>query len=377
VTSAKFAARTAWQRDESVLSNTFNSIRAKADHLDLTISNPSKVGLPKIDVSMSTASEYSPQAFGLKEARKSVSNYYKRRGIDVPFEQILLTSSTSEAYSHLFRLLLNAGESVLMPQPSYPLFDYLSQLADLKAEKYTIAYDGAWHLDTSTLPPSANAIVMVSPNNPTGSFADSEERKRINELQCPIISDEVFADYTEDYRSVSWINNSKNLTFSLSGLSKVAGLPQHKLSWIVVSGPPDDVQEALGRLELILDTYLSVASGIQLSAAEILDQVDHWQDKLKHRIRRNKEQARRLLEDRAITLRHSQGGWYGIFQMPETRSDEEWALLLAEEQHTLVQPGFLYDMAEKSCLVLSLIVDPEIFKTGIQRIISVQETYTS
>jgi alanine-synthesizing transaminase len=376
VTATIFATRTNWCRDENALSKVSQKTRENPDCIDLTISNPTRVGLAKIDVEPLNAPKYDPTSLGALDARKAIAEYYDRRDIEVPPERIILTASTSEAYGHLFRLLLNPGETILMPHPSYPLFDYLTRLADLEQEKYNVAYDGAWHIETSSFPERTKAVIVVSPNNPTGNFARRSERAKINTLQCPIISDEVFADYSTSHKECSWINNEKNLTFSLNGLSKTAGLPQHKLSWIVLSGPKSDIDEARSRLEIIMDSYLSVASGIQKALPAILDQVDDWQDRLNRRLLKNRRGAEALLRDGAITLRHSKGGWYAILQMPSHFSDEEWAMRLAQEEALIVHPGYFFEMRESSCLVLSLIVEADVFKTGIERIISIQERCT-
>jgi len=371
-----FADRTNWQRATNALTKAYQRVRERPEGLDLTISNPTQLQLNQIIPGDLQALSYEPQAMGLKSAREAISSYYRRRDIAVEPERIVITSSTSEAYHHIFRLLCNPGDLVSLPSPSYPLFSYLAKLADVTVTPYRIEYDGSWYLDQSTLSEEAKAIVLVSPNNPTGSFLSPPEREAIDKLGTPLISDEVFADYTSSHRDASWINNTHQLSFTLNGLSKVAGLPQHKLAWMVLSGPEQEVQEATARLELMLDTYLSVSSGIQNALPDVLDKVDAWQDTLKLRIAKNRSVIGEKLKQTAITLRASQGGWYAILQMPNIRTDEEWALLAAQEQDLLVQPGYFYDMRESSCLVLSLIGEPETIETGIDRLISLQEGYT-
>ena len=362
-----FSSRLDWSLQINKLSAL---LKTKDRVLDLTESNPTRVGLEypreRILAALSDARalRYEPEPRGLLSAREAVANYYG----DVPASRILLTASTSEAYSYLFKLLCDPGDEILSPRPSYPLFEFLAGLESVRIVQYPLRYDGVWHIDfdalTRAITPRTKAIVVVNPNNPTGSFLRREEWSRLAQLGLPILSDEVFSDYSfspDRSRVRSLTATSEVLTFSMSGLSKIAALPQMKLGWIVASGPGHEA--ALDRLELIADTYLSVATPVQLALPDVLDASTAVRTKILQRTRANLK----LLQSVAQPL-HVEGGWYAILQVPRTRTEEDWALSLLDRRDVLVQPGFYFDFESEAFLVLSLLTPPEIFAEGLRRL---------
>ena len=377
----RFASRTSWPRRPNALTVAAAAARSDPKLIDLTISNPTRVGLVYPEQTIRAASSdpaallYTPTAAGALETRAAIARYYGRRGVDIDPARIQLTASTSEAYGFLFRLLTDPGDSVLAPLPSYPLFEYLTGLGDVQRHPYRLRYDGAWYLDAATLIAAerCRAILTVGPNNPTGSVLDPAGAAAIVDLardhDLAIISDEVFADYGVEHRTATWIDRCDRLSFSLNGLSKVAGLPQLKLAWIVVSGPDDLVGEALARLEIIGDTYLSVSTPAQLAATRILDGVDAWQAILQERIERNRQRLAEALVGSPCTRRRGDGGWSAMIDLPATRTDEAWALSLLEHRRVLVHPGYLFDLDAGTCAVLSLIGAPERFDEGLTRLL--------
>jgi aspartate/methionine/tyrosine aminotransferase len=353
--------------------------------LDLTESNPTRAGIeyPTAEIARLLSDPrsltYEPQPAGLPAAREAVAGYYRERGESVDPARILLTASTSEAYAYLFKLLANPGDEVLVPRPSYPLFEYLAALESVRVEQYPLIYDGAWEIDFDALrhaiTPRTRAIVVVNPNNPTGSFLKHEEHDELIRIcrdhGLAIVSDEVFSDYArhDDPRRVRTLSStSEVLAFSLSGLSKVAGLPQIKLGWMVVNGPDALRREAFERLEFIADTYLSVSTPVQWAAAGLLALRKGIQNQIEMRVRRNlavlcqafgPESSNRVLD--------AEGGWYAIVQVPRVRTEEEWVLALLDNHGVLVQPGFFFDFETEAFLVLSLLTREEVFKDGIGR----------
>ncbi|MEE2903358.1 MAG: pyridoxal phosphate-dependent aminotransferase [Myxococcota bacterium] len=371
-----FSQRTQWATGPNKISQLHRELRQNADHIDLTISNLTKTGLAPIQVNLPTIETYHPEPFGLPKAREAIALYYKERDIEVDASQIFVVPSTSAAYSYLFRLLCNGGDIVLTPRPSYPLFQYLTELSDLKSMEYIEEFDGSWFNPEQALPEHAKAIIQVCPNNPTGHISSPRFRSQIQALGIPVISDEVFADYTSNFSETTWINTPEQPSISLSGLSKVAGLPQHKLAWGVVSGPPRFRKEALQRLEVILDTYLDVSSAIQEALPSILGQANDWQITVRARIEENRRWLQNHLKGTALTLLPSSGGWYAIVQLPRIYDDEKWASLLAQEAKLIVQPGYFYDLEQDSCVVISLILQNHHLQTGIERLISAQQCST-
>jgi aspartate/methionine/tyrosine aminotransferase len=362
-----FSSRLDW----NLQTNRLSALRkTKSRVLDLTESNPTRAGLeyPGEEILGALADarglRYDPEPRGLLSAREAVANYYG----DVPVSRILLTASTSEAYAYLFKLLCDPGDEILSPRPSYPLFEFLAGLESVRVVQYPLRYDGVWHIDFDALEraitPRTRAIVVVNPNNPTGSFLKRVEWARLQRLGIPILSDEVFSDYAfarDDSRVQSLTNAPEALTFSMSGLSKIAALPQMKLGWIVASGPGHEA--ALDRLELIADTYLSVATPVQIALPRLLDAGAKVRAQIIERTRANLATLRQ-----ATKPLHVEGGWYAILQVPRTRSEEEWAIMLLDRHDVLVQPGFYFDFESEAFLVLSLLTPPEVFAEGLCRI---------
>jgi alanine-synthesizing transaminase len=339
-----------------------------APYVDLTLSNPTTAGLPSTPALLPPAPAYAPAPRGLREAREAVAAV---QGVDP--DAVILTSSTSEAYSWLFKLLCAAGDEVLVPEPSYPLFGYLTALECVRAVPYPLRWDGEWHLDADGLPlsPKARAVLVVSPGNPTGAYLKEEERSRLaaacTRRGVAVISDEVFADYPafdDPRRARSAALYDDVLSFSLSGLSKVAGLPQLKLAWVAASGPGS--RDALRRLELIADTYLSVSTPVQLAAPALLAGRAVFQRAVRERLARNRATlaAAHAPGDPWDVLR-AEGGWSAVLSIPRTRTEEEWALALLEAG-VLVHPGYFFDFPSGAHLVLSLLPEPERFARGVE-----------
>ncbi len=357
--------------------------RAGAAILDLSESNPTQAGFDYPEERILRALSdprgliYQPLPLGMASAREAVAQYYRERDVEVSLGRILLTASTSEAYAYLFKLLADPGCEVLTPRPSYPLFEYLAALESVRVGQYPLRYDGVWHIDfpalEQSITPLTRVIVVVNPNNPTGSFLKREELERLDALAAArdlaVLSDEVFADYglADDASRVhTLIGEPKALTFSMSGLSKIAGLPQLKLGWIVVSGPSTGL--AMERLELIADTYLSVGTPVQAALPELLAATESVREQICRRTRANLAQLHSCLAGSPAHVLHVEGGWYAVLQLPRTRSEEEWALELLGQHDVLVQPGFFYDFESEAFLVVSLLTQSAVFAEGVRRI---------
>jgi alanine-synthesizing transaminase len=382
-----FSSRLKWHLPRNPLSALLEEKRrAGARVLDLTESNPTRAGLdyPEERILAALADRrgllYQPDPRGLESAREAVAAYYRQRGVEVTPERILLTASTSEAYAYLFKLLADPGCQILTPRPSYLLFEYLAALESVEVVQYPLRYDGVWHIDfpalEAAITPRTRAIVVVNPNNPTGSFLKRDELERLEALAAvrdlAILSDEVFADYAfgaDPERVTTLVGRRRALTFSMSGLSKIAGLPQMKLGWIVVSGP--QAATAMERLELIADTYLSVAAPVQWALGELLEASAGVRSQILDRTRGNLAYLRANFADAAAGVLNVEGGWYAVAQVPRTRTEEEWALELLGSCEVLTQPGFFYDFESEAFLVVSLLTRPEEFTEGLRRLRSV------
>jgi aspartate/methionine/tyrosine aminotransferase len=328
-------------------------------YVDLTVSNPTEAGLPPPDATLPAAPVYAPDPRGLPEAREAVARYH-----GVSAEQVILSASTSEAYSWLFKLLCDPGDEVLVPQPSYPLFEWLTALESVHAAPYELRWDGEWHIDSMPVTPKTRAILVVSPGNPTGAYLKKDEHQRLARLGIPLICDEVFADYPafEDPRRVRTVAGRGDvLSFALSGLSKVAGLPQLKLGWMVASGSGS--REMLRRLELIADTYLSVSTPVQLAAPRLLEARHGFQQALNCRLARNRA-AVAPPPGAPWDVFRSEGGWSAVLSVPRSRSEEEWALALLDAG-VLVHPGYFFDFTFGAHLVVSLLPEPAAFDRGV------------
>jgi alanine-synthesizing transaminase len=376
-----FSRRTDWK----LTPNRFTQAQQEAhgrEVLDLTISNPTRAGLRYdekailISLSNPAALDYDPQPKGLLSARQAIADYYEQQ---IDPESLLLTTSTSEGYSFVFRLLCNPEDEVLVPKPSYPLFEFLADLQDVKLVPYPLLYDHGWQIDFPSLEkavtPRTRAVVLVHPNNPTGSYVSKAERDALNrfcrEQNLAILVDEVFLNYAHDGAShPSFASNKDVLTFTLSGISKISALPQMKLAWIAASGPAGQLHPALSRLEIIADTYLSLNAPVQLAAPVLLDQRKQIQLQLLDRVRTNlAELDRQLAQQKASERLAVEGGWYAILRVPATRSDEDLAIEILRQASVLVHPGHFYDFPRDGYLVLSLITQPGQFRDGIARLL--------
>jgi alanine-synthesizing transaminase len=377
-----FSSRFHWDfRPNRITQALAERRRSGARILDLTESNPTRAGLayPR-EILQAFDDErsllYEPAPAGLEEARQAVADYYLSRGAGVARERILLTASTSEAYAYLFKLLADAGDNVLVPRPSYPLFEFLAGMESVAVRHYALAFHGGWSVDFDSLAAAMDArtraIVVVNPNNPTGSYLKEPELATLSrecaERGVALISDEVFSDYalTPDASRVTTLTNRDGcLAFAMSGLSKIAGLPQMKLGWIVVNGPDDLRAQAMERLEWVADTYLSVGTPVQRAAARLLAAGESVQRQIRERTAANLALARATLAGSAANLLPVEGGWYATARVPNVRSEEEWTLGLLARYGVLVQPGFFFDFPGEAYLVLSLLTPEAMFAEGI------------
>jgi len=434
-----FSERTNWKLAQNRFTQALEEARAGgARILDLTVSNPTRAGLRYDDAAIlgalasPRALDYDPQSKGLLAAREAVARYYRERSgadggdiasnasldgnVGVDPERIVLTTSTSEGYSFVFRLLCNAGDELLVPKPSYPLFEFLADLQDVRLVPYPLIYDHGWQMDFPSLERAVTertkGVVVVHPNNPTGSFVSEGEVTSLNafcrEYGLAVIADEVFLDYglnTSGAKALpqegqnrsaesaappksrdrnaepprtgqgvgprgSFAGNREVLTFTLSGLSKIAALPQMKVAWVVTSGPQELAAEAMGRLEVIADTYLSMNAPVQWAVPALLEQREDIQRQLMERVRANlTELDRQLAGQKACSRLNVEGGWYAVLRVPVTRSDEELAIELVREKAVVVHPGHFYDFPGDGYLVLSLIAESGEFAEGIGRVL--------
>ena len=383
-----FSKRTEWKLALNRFTEAQQEVALRGDRIfDLTVSNPTRAGL---DVDLASDQEaiakeltdariadYDPQPKGLLHAREAVRDYYRERNADVDPESLILTTSTSEGYSYVFRLLCNPGDEVLVPKPSYPLFDFLADLQDVKLVPYPLIYDHGWQIDFHSIERAiterTRAIVLVHPNNPTGSYVKLNERTALNDFcrkhELALIADEVFLDYDLNTgKHESFAANQDALTFTLSGISKISGLPQMKLAWIATSGPEVLTREAMARLEVIADTYLSMSAPTQFAAEAMLEQRKRLQPALWKRALANLvELDRQLAAQKACTRLDVEGGWYAVLRVPATQTDEDLAIALLKECGVLVHPGHFYDFPTDGYLVVSLITPEKDFSEGIQR----------
>ena len=385
-----FSHRTNWRLSPNALTRAIEEART-AGHklLDLTVSNPTEAGIrPDPEIVLAAlanpeAMHYDPQPRGLLRARQAVCLYYREshQVFDLDPERLILTTSTSEAYSYVFRLLCNPGDEVLVPKPSYPLFKFLADLADVKLVPYPLLYDHGWQIDFDSLYKAATAqsraVILVHPNNPTGSYVSAAETSALNDFcrdyGLALIVDEVFLDYPHDgaLRS-SFVANTNALTFTLSGVSKISALPQMKLAWVATSGPEEMVAEAGARLEIIADTFLSMGAPVQLAAPVLLDQRKQIQPLLLDRLRANLAELDRQLAARPSCARlQVEGGWYVVLRIPVLGTDENLAIDLSRKMGVIVHPGHFYDFPNEGHLVLSLITEPANFREGVARLLQV------
>lgn len=350
--------------------------------LSLVESNPTRVGLSPSAEELGSrlvdaeSALYEPDPFGHPRARLAVSRDLSARGFAVPPEHVVLTASTSEAYAFLFKLLCDPGDRVLVPAPSYPLFEVLARYEGVELSPYELAYDGEWHLGHAELARAASrgakAVIVVHPNNPTGHFLKRAELDALEALGLPIVSDEVFADYAfgaDPARAESALEAaSETLVFRLGGLSKALALPQLKLSWTAVMGPPALRDAALARLTHIADAFLSPATPVQLALPRLLELAPAVQARVRKRCAENLELLGGTLLDSAASVLRVEGGWYAIVRLPAVLDEERWVLTLLERDRVLVQPGYFYELSHGAHVVLSLITPEATFAEGVRRL---------
>jgi alanine-synthesizing transaminase len=380
-----FSSRFPWRAEPNALSRSLTEMQAAgAAVIDLTESNPTRAGFSyrwdEIAAALGDprSAVYEPSPAGLLEARRQVAAYYAARGAAVDPADIFLTASTSEAYSYLFKLLCDPGDEILVPAPSYPLFEHLAGLEAVRTVTYPLPFDHGWLLDVeeirARLTPRSRAVVVVNPNNPTGAYLKAAEWRELSALcqrhGLAAISDEVFSDFAfepDPQRQTTLAATEGPLVFVLSGLSKVAGLPQLKLGWIAVAGAHDVRRQAAARLEWIADTFLSVAAPAQWALPRLLTLGAEVRGQILARTARNLERLRAAAtpETRVLPV---EGGWYATVQVPRIRPEEDWALGLLARHRVLVQPGFFYDFPAEAFLIISLLPPPELFDEGARRL---------
>jgi alanine-synthesizing transaminase len=394
---SRFSSRTSWDAGESSYAAAVRVARASGRYIyDLTISNPTRCGFSYDEDALlgpltdPRALVYDPDPRGIITAREAVAAYYADHGATVPPGDLILTTSTSESYSFLFRLLCDPGDEVLVAQPSYPLFDFLADLDDVRLRPYPLFYDHGWWIDHAELErvitPRTRAIIVVHPNNPTGHWTHTAEREQLEALcarhQLALIVDEVFLDYplreSTSARSFA-CGEHPALTFVLSGLSKIAGLPQMKGAWIATLGPETAKAVALGRLEIIADTFLSMNAPIQLAMPSWLTGRRAIQSQILERARTNLATLHRIAEaaPEHLQVLDIEAGWSAVLSLPSCVGEPHCAERLVRERGVVMHPGRFYGMAEPSRLVVSLIAPPNYFDAGIQRATSVIYTHES
>jgi hypothetical protein len=355
--------------------------------IDLTVSNPTQAGIEYPAGLLAPLADargllYSPLPFGSLEARAAAAGEYARRGLSVPPDRMVLTASTSEAYSLLFKVLADAGDEVLVPRPSYPLFDHLTRLDLVAPRSYDLEYHGTWSIDFASveraLTARTRAVLVVSPNNPTGSFIRRDELDQLaaicHDRDIAIIGDEVFADYEWSPgaadRAVSVASRTDVLAFSLGGLSKSVGLPQLKLGWIAAAGPAALVGAALDRLELVCDTYLSVSTPVQLAAADLLARGAVVRERIAARVRANHALLlERVTAAPSCRVLQAEGGWYAVIQVPSLQPEEDLVIDLVTSDGVLAHPGYFFDFSHESFLVVSLLTPEAAFGEGVSRLL--------
>jgi alanine-synthesizing transaminase len=388
VSTRVFSSRLPPLLDANRFSAAIAALRAQGVALtDLTTSNPTKVGLTYpadllVPLADAGALSYEPAPFGLLSARQAVADEMSTPDLRVDPGHTVLTASTSEAYSLLFKLLCDPGDEVLTPEPSYPLFGLLTQLDGVSALPYRLEHHGAWSIDREGLrhscTPRTRAILVVSPNNPTGSMLRAADREWLVtfavERRLALISDEVFSGYPIAPRAdaSSLLGEDRVLTFTLGGLSKSVGLPQVKLGWIVVSGPAGDVQGALQRLEIICDTYLSVSTPVQVAAARLLADGAIVREHIRARVLDTYQTLLTLSAlHPAVRVIAPEGGWCAVIQVPSTIGEEALVMRILQESHVVVHPGYFFDFHAGAHLVVSLLPDPGVFATGLRHVLEI------
>lgn len=377
-----YSTRLPWPFASNQLSELVAAKRsANISLADLTVSNPTRVlsDYPHSEIAAAYGAvpnfDYHPEPFGDRRVRSLISADYAEKGMDVPEDQLALTASTSEAYSLLFKLLCDPGDEVLIPVPSYPLFEFLAGLELVRTVPYRLHYAGEWFVDFDSLQhaitPRTRALVVVNPSNPAGCYLKQSEADMLTRIAAShhiaLIADEVFFDYpTPGTRIVppGLSQYDGTLTFVLNGLSKMAGMPQMKLGWMSIHGPAAERDAAHHRLEVILDTFLSVGTPVQLAAERLFALGRGIRKELHERVCTNLATAQSMLLGSPASCLDSEGGWSAILQLPGILSEEEWVRALLDNS-VLVQPGYFFDLPFQPCVVVSLITPPEVFVSGI------------
>jgi aspartate/methionine/tyrosine aminotransferase len=381
-----FSSRLPARLQPTTLSKAIERARTAGKvRFDLTETNPTRVNLDYPDSLMramgdSRSLRYHPEALGSGDARIAIAAHLSA-GSRVSEQQLVITASTSEAYSFLFKLLCNPDDEVLVPRPSYPLFDLLTTLDAVRPVHYHLDAAGAWCIDRSSveagLSHRTRAVLIVSPNNPTGSMLRGPDREWLVSLaqsrDLALVSDEVFADYPLAVRpdSTSLLGEDRVLTFTLGGLSKSIGLPQMKLAWTAVSGPAERVSEALARLEIIADSYLSVSTPVQTAVGSLLADGREVRRAIQDRLTANLSALRDAVATTpSMTVHLPEGGWSAVVRLPAILSEEQWVVALLEESSVLVHPGFFFDLETEAFVVVSLLPEPRMFAQAIERLCS-------
>ena len=387
----RFSARVPADLSANRLARAIQRARAAGPLVDLTESNPTRAGFQYPEDLLAPLAHprglvYEPAPFGLPGARRAVAGEYARRGVSIDPGRIVLAASTSDAYSLLFKLLADGGDEIVVPRPSYPLFDHLTRLDGVTAVPYDLEYHDGWTVDLAglerALTPRTRAVLIVNPNNPTGSFVKRDELVRLKRIcgaaGIAIVADEVFADYELQPGAAAAAGpvidsnpgGTDPLIVSLGGLSKSAGLPQIKLGWMVLGGPDAVVGPALERLEFVCDAYLSVSTPVQAAAAELIARSAPIRAQIQGRTAAN---YRRLLSQAAAVpacgVLRADGGWYGVLQVPSLEPEEDLVVALVEQAGVLAHPGYFFDFPRESFLIVSLLPPESVFADGVDRVL--------
>lgn len=389
-----FSCRTNWNFQNNRITKLIQEYqRNNISIIDLSESNPTKVGFnyPEKFVLKDFCSGknliYNPHPKGLINAREAICKFYHKKNINIHPESIIITAGSSDAYNYIFRLIAEPGDEILVPSPSYPLLQFLSRLNDISIKNYRLLYDGEWHIDIDSIyrniTNKTKAILFIHPNNPTGSYVKNEEYEKVLELAnrygLIFISDEVFYEYEiEDKPNKfnSFSEKSDILTFTINGISKLLGLSQMKLGWVIVSGPNKLKQEAINRLEIISDTFLSVNTPVQNSLPIWLENYEELHNQIKHRVIINYFRIKdQILANSAIELLNVEGGWNGILRFPNIFTDEQWVELFLKKYRLFLQPGYFYDFERGAYLLVSLLLPENIIKKNIIAVLDEVKSY--
>jgi len=389
-----FSKRTDWKLEENAYTRALRRHKQSGKSvLDLTASNPTTCDFQYDEAAILSALhakealQYDPEPKGLASARAAVIEYYRHKDpmARLDPDRLILTTGTSEAYSFLFRLLCEPGDEIAIAQPSYPLFDFLATIQDVRLCPFRLVYDHGWQIDfhglQNAIGARTRAILLVHPNNPTGNFIGADEAEQLQticrERHLALVVDEVFLDYeiragnSRRKRHGSFVSSNYALTFVLSGLSKIAGVPQMKVGWIAASGPDALVRNAMARLEIVSDTYLSLSAPMQHALPALLGQREKMQRQLLDRMEVNLTQLDESLARQNLVSRlEIEGGWYAVLRVPAMQSDEDLAIRLLEDHSVLVQPGHFYEFADEGYLIVSLLTPADQFAEGIRRLLA-------